>query len=326
MALDEQLYHKTINYLNKRKLSEKTRELYGDVLAKLFQKEYLTQTLYNEYYYRGQRYRAVLKLVIAAAEHYDIPIYKYKEIPFVPDKPKKHQVFSEKQIQRMVREIEDYGLLIECAYHIGGGLRFSTAIMLKWTSFNWEEWLENRSLAGKCDVFAKGNNDDSLDVDPYLMNKLYSIAKRNNKLFQGIPYRNFRGEHYMFFEEQDLNKLIKHYQDIAFNNNLDQKEDIIKVETTIRARNDLIAKLHKRVDYRLRKLKDSFDGKKIRFHSIRHSRATHLLRKGFDITEIQEMLMHKNILTTQIYVEADREQITNKVNKLLGTSDSSHSL
>ena len=48
---------------------------------------------------------------------------------------------------------------------------------------------------------------------------------------------------------------------------------------------------------------------KLTAHSFRHSFGYHLLKAGCDIRYIQELLGHKRLFTTQIYIKVDKEDL-----------------
>ncbi len=56
--------------------------------------------------------------------------------------------------------------------------------------------------------------------------------------------------------------------------------------------------------------------KKITPHKLRHTYATNLLNAGAELVDIQVLLGHVNLATTQIYTHVDQERMTAVVNKL----------
>lgn len=52
-------------------------------------------------------------------------------------------------------------------------------------------------------------------------------------------------------------------------------------------------------------------------HSLRHSYASHLLEKGLSITEVQYLLGHSSVQTTQVYLHTSLDKIQERYEKLV---------
>lgn len=315
IELTPQLHKRCLEYMRRRGLSEKTKLYYAAELDNIFKNPALTQTLYNKVHSRGGYYGAVLKLITDTCDHFDIPNHKYKIIKRIRKPNKKPQVWHENDIQKIISNIDEYGLLVSCAYYIGAGLRFSSAIMLSWDDFIWEDWILDKTKVGKCNIRAKGDKEAVLNVDPILMNKLYTIALSKGKMFQSIPYKNSAEDLFLFISRNDMESLEEKYKKENFDNILDS--NLEKVNIKDRARVEMIRKMHYLVDYRMRKLSKLFNGKRPKLHSIRSSRATHLLKKGFRLLTIKEQLMHNSIATTEIYLNVENIDTENEFNEKL---------
>ncbi|WP_418790343.1 site-specific integrase [Phosphitispora sp. TUW77] len=71
------------------------------------------------------------------------------------------------------------------------------------------------------------------------------------------------------------------------------------------------------INHKLTKLLSEYEMPHIRFHDLRHSTASFLLKQGFSLKEIQEWLGHADITTTaNIYSHVDMEMKKNIANRL----------
>lgn len=303
--------------MNIKKYTEKTKLQYVKELETLFKKSKLSQTLYNEYANKGHAYRAILNVILKTCWYYNIPLYNYKEVRGTRSSRQinnksieSEKIWNEEEVRSLACKLGNDGLKALCSYYIGAGIRFSSLVRLRWTDFYWESWLTNRTLPGKVVVHAKGNKTAVLVVHPYLMDVLFKIAEQDKKLFQGVPYKNFRGENYIFITDKELEIEKERLKKEELNNVInDSVLSELKIDIEKRAMLNLSDKLYESFKYSLNKYASDFKVGRIKTHSFRKSAATNLLRKGWPLIKIKVMLMHNSISTTEIYTKVTEEEV-----------------
>ena len=70
------------------------------------------------------------------------------------------------------------------------------------------------------------------------------------------------------------------------------------------------------ITHKFKRLKKKAGIKKVRFHDIRHTYALALVKNGFDISEIQQILGHSTIITTKKYLRFREEYLREKLRNL----------
>lgn len=122
-----------------------------------------------------------------------------------------------------------------------------------------------------------------------------------------------KGNKYRFVPIHDTTKKLINSYIYHFRNHLEPKpEDIDTLFLNRRGR-----KLTRQMIFIVLKelaLKSKVN-KKIGPHTLRHSFATHLLKRGADLRVIQQLLGHESITTTEIYVHLDNSYLQKVVQK-----------
>lgn len=153
-------------------------------------------------------------------------------------------------------------------------------------------------------------------INDFQFNTLLSMLKDKNKLASKLMY-------YCGLRVSEVCKLrIKH---------VDMKSRRLFIEKSKNLKNRYVP-IHPKILVDLRDFKPLETNRKniyaaikrvsrvmkwdISPHSLRHSYATHLLDSGFTISEVQYLLGHSDISTTQIYLHTSLEKIHDKIQNL----------
>jgi len=202
-------------------------------------------------------------------------------------------VFSRKEIKKLFRHFPE-GYLLHAKLIYACGLRITECIRLRVKDIDFE----NRSLTVR---FGKGNKDRVIPLPEMLYPELKSHLEKVKRVHE-TDLRAGSGSVYMpsALAKKFPNASKEWAWQYVFpskNLSLDPRAKIIRRHhITSRALQKAMGKA----------LKKSGIPKKATIHTLRHSFATHLLQDGYDIRTVQELLGHKDVRTTMIYLHVLR--------------------
>ena len=136
--------------------------------------------------------------------------------------------------------------------------------------------------------------------------EVISIFQQKTNSFKTIPMTsgliNLLNEIMDHGNDKNVFKMIDKESYLFFNKS--------KNLTTLRLRSDTVSKQFKKVMIKLN-LNNNF-----KFHSLRHSAITELLKNNVPINVVKEIAGHKSITTTMVYSHVNRDDMRQAVNSL----------
>ena len=164
------------------------------------------------------------------------------------------------------------------------GLRLGELLKITILSFNWDSWKKDTSKMGECMVYGKGDKEGIALVPSALMIRVAKYIKSRN------------------FDSLDSKLFVRGNGDI----NLKNKSRTFQLKLRDAGIKAGITKLDK--DEKV--IKDTV----VHPHRLRHSYASYLLNdKGLNMREVQEILRHSSIQSTQVYTHINKEHLKEKL-------------
>lgn len=292
------------NYLRNKRLKEKTIEHYIYYLMKFARFPGFNQETVNRFLAMKsnrnvvaraflKNFKAFLKLNYREFGFSKFERLQISEVEF-PDftgraEQRVIKPLTEKQILYLEKYLKGEKDKIQLLLTFYCGLRRAELFRIQIISFNWDVWKTDMSQYGECVVYGKGAKEGVCLVPPWLMRRVARYIKSNK-------FRSLRSCIFMRGVE-DWTKV-----------NLDNRIRVWNQHLQKAAIQAGITKL----DERNRIIKDTA----VFPHRIRHSYGYHLkVVEGMDAMEIQKMLRHGSIQSSQRYVQIDMEYLKKKLAK-----------
>lgn len=300
LALTNELGYNIVNWMrNKYALTTQKQRRY--FLKRLF-KQYKTLNQNNiKTIMRGikhQHQRACLVMINDYCDENNIP-FNIKIPSIKKQDAKLPTILSSSEIDLLIRSTpKPYDLALRCIFNFGAGLRISEIIKMKWDDIRWIDWLRNQESYGVVLIKSgKGSKDRVVNIPKNLMKDLYDYAKQQDVLNEfRIPAGSFLFTFGSFTEKKT-----------ASLQGLTPKDERLQLEYIQTKYNWFRYNI-------LQKHCEKAINKKIKIHSLRHSRATYLHEyEKVPIEDLQVLLGHKSLNTTMIYVKVNPLSVFEKL-------------
>lgn len=159
-------------------------------------------------------------------------------------------------------------------------LRLGELLKINIMSFNWEEWKKDTSKMGECRVYGKGDKEGIALVPAVLMKRIAIYIKSRK------------------FSSLDSKIFVRGNTNVNLKNKSRSWQQKLR-DAGIKAR---ITKF----DDKGKPIEDTI----VHPHRLRHSYASYLLNvKKLNLKQVQEVLRHASLQSTQIYTHIDKEDL-----------------
>ena len=179
-------------------------------------------------------------------------------------------------------DTEQLKLMLLLSYYCA--LRLGELLKITMLSFNWDVWKKDKSKMGECRVYGKGDKEGIALVPAQLMERMNIFIRNKN-----IP-------------SLDSKLFVRGNGDI----NLKNKSRTWQMKLRQAGIKTKITKL----DDKGKPIKDTV----VHPHRLRHSYASYLLNeRGLNLREVQEVLRHLTLQSTQIYTHINKESLKKRL-------------
>lgn len=212
------------------------------------------------------------------------------EIPTITGRRKERLIkpLTEEQVLDLEKQFQDEKEKLQLLMSYYGGLRIGELYKIQVGSFNWSEWKKNIQHVGECRVYGKGNKEGLAFFPSWLMKRIAKYIRT-----QSFPSLSS----YLFLKDIESIEGIKiEHRYTTWEKKL-KKAGIQAGITHLNSQGNIIQET------------------KVHPHKLRHSWGHYLKNvKKVDIRNIQEILRHSSISSTQRYTYTDKSHLKEILN------------